>query len=249
MTLTLATPVTATDIVTVDYDPPASSPLQDESGLDAPDSEDFPVSNNTVNTAPVVANPIADQVATVGTVFSYIFPADTFYDTNGDTLTYSVHSPDETEWLSFADATREFAGTPADADVGTITVTVTASDGRGGTVSDAFDIVVSSLPELSFAETRVDVNETDGMAELTVNLAPESTGQVTVNYATVDRSAHAGEDYTAKSDTLTFAPGETSKTITIQITDDNIHEPDVEYLLRGPHQSVRRDGGRRGWSR
>ena len=48
VTLTLATPVTATDIVTVDYDAPTSSPLQDESGLDAPDSENFPVTNNTV---------------------------------------------------------------------------------------------------------------------------------------------------------------------------------------------------------
>ena len=48
VTLTLATPVTATDTdVTVDYDAPVSSPLQDVSGLDAPDSEDFPVTNNT----------------------------------------------------------------------------------------------------------------------------------------------------------------------------------------------------------
>ena len=48
VTLTLATAVTATDInVTVDYDAPMSSPLQDVSGLDAPDSEDFEVTNNT----------------------------------------------------------------------------------------------------------------------------------------------------------------------------------------------------------
>ena len=43
--------VTAADTnVTVDYDVPTSSPLQDESGLDAPDSGDFPVTNNTVAT-------------------------------------------------------------------------------------------------------------------------------------------------------------------------------------------------------
>ena len=36
VTLTLAMPVTAADIVTVDYDAPTSSPLQDVSGLDAP---------------------------------------------------------------------------------------------------------------------------------------------------------------------------------------------------------------------
>ena len=92
------------------------------------------------------------------------------------------------------------------------------------------------LPVLSFAETRVDVDETAGTVELTVNLAPASTGQVTVDYATSNGTsgftgAEAGEDYTAQSDTLTFIPGETSKTITIQITDDDIHEANVEFFV------------------
>ena len=42
VTLTLATAVTTADIVTVDYDAPASSPLQDASGLDAPDFRELP---------------------------------------------------------------------------------------------------------------------------------------------------------------------------------------------------------------
>ena len=40
--------------------------------------------------------------------------------------------------------TRTFSGTPLNADVGTTTVTVTADDGNGGTVSDTFDIVISN---------------------------------------------------------------------------------------------------------
>ena len=189
---------------------------------------------SAANNAPTVANAIPDQVATAGTEFSHTFPANTFSDADDDPLSYTATQSDETAlpaWLTFVDDTRTFSGTPADADIGTVTVKVTASDGSpGGTVIDMFDIVVASLPVLTFAETRVDVNETDGTAELTVNLVPESTGQVTVDYATSDRSAHAGEDYTAKSDELTFAPGETSKTITIQITDDDIHELDVEIF-------------------
>ena len=59
----------------------------------------------------------------------------------GDTLTYTS---DASGWLSFDAATRTFSGTPLNADVGTMTVTVTADDGNGGTVSDTFDIVISN---------------------------------------------------------------------------------------------------------
>ena len=51
-----------------------------------------------------------------------------------------------------------------------------------------------------------------------------------MDYATSDLGAKAGEDYTAHSGTLIFAPNETLKTITIQITDDAIHEADVEIF-------------------
>ena len=129
---------------------------------------------------------------------------------------------------------------PEDVD-STIRVDVSFTDGAGNLegplMSTAVGPVVALLPELSFAETTVNINETVGSVELTVNLAPASTGQVTVDYATSNgggfgqHGAEAGEDYTAKSDTLTFIPGETSKTITIQITDDDIHEPNVEFFV------------------
>ena len=127
---------------------------------------------------------------------------------------------------------------PADVD-STIRVDVSFTDGAGNLegplMSTAVGPVVALLPVLSFAETRVDVDETAGTVELTVNLAPASTGIVTVDYATSNGTsgftgAEAGEDYTAQSDTLTFTAGETSKTITIQITDDDIHEG-VEFFV------------------
>ena len=94
----------------------------------------------------MVDNPLADQVATPGTAFSYRFPADTFSDADGDALTYSATRDDGTalpSWLEFDDASRIFSGTPAVADIETVAVKVTASDGRGGTVSDTFDIAVA----------------------------------------------------------------------------------------------------------
>ena len=98
------------------------------------------------NNAPTVANMIPDQTATVGTALSYAFPANTFNDADGDRLTYSATKSDDTAlptWLTFTAGTRTFSGTPQAADVGTLSVKVTAADGNSGTVSDTFDITVS----------------------------------------------------------------------------------------------------------
>ena len=101
-----------------------------------------------VNDAPTVATAIPDQPATVGTAFSYAFPANTFSDADtGDMLSYTATKADGATlptWLSFAADTRTFSGTPQTADVGTVSVKVTASDGNGGSGSDDFDIMVSA---------------------------------------------------------------------------------------------------------
>ena len=55
-------------------------------------------------------------------------------------------------------------------------------------------------------------------AAFTVTLNSPSSGPVTVNYATANGTAVAGTDYTATSGTLTFAPGETTKTVFVPIT-------------------------------
>ena len=99
------------------------------------------------NAAPTVANAIPDQGATAGTAFRYAFPDTTFTDTDSDTLTYMATKGDGAAlptWLMFTATTRAFSGTPAAADVGTVAVEVTASDGKGGSVSDEFDITVAA---------------------------------------------------------------------------------------------------------
>ena len=53
----------------------------------------------------------------------------------------------------------------------------------------------------------------------------------TVDYETSDWTAIAGSDYTAVSGTLTFAAGETSKTVTVTIPDDDVHEDFEEFRL------------------
>ena len=155
------------------------------------------------NTAPTVANTIPNQTATAGTAFSYAFLANTFADTDpGDTLTYTATQSDDTalpSWLSFAAATRTFSGTPTAADVGTVSVKVTASDGHGGSVSDTFDIVVSAAPNTLATG------------------APTITG-----------TAQVGQTLTAVTTGITDADGLTSPTYTYQwIRVDGTDEEDI----------------------
>ena len=88
----------------------------------------------------------------MGTAFSYQFPLNTFHDADtGSTLTYTATKPDDSmlpTWLGFTATTRTFEGTPQAADVETLAVKVTASDGTAS-VSDEFNIGVSAAGDTS----------------------------------------------------------------------------------------------------
>jgi len=68
-------------------------------------------------------------------------------------------------------------------------------------------------------------------AQFTVTLSAASTQTVTVAYATADGTATAGSDYQAASGTLTFAPGETSKTVTVLVNGDRLAEQNETFLV------------------
>lgn len=53
----------------------------------------------------------------------------------------------------------------------------------------------------------------------------------TMSYRTQDGTTKAGEDYTAKSGTLTFAAGELTKTITIEVKGDSKKEANDTFYL------------------
>ena len=97
----------------------------------------------------------------------------------------------------------------------------------------------SAIPALSFDSINITVDEDDSQATLSVLLSQTSTATVTVDYATSDGSALAGGDYTATSGTLTFAPGETVKAITVPILDDAAYEPHATVRCKAeqPHRS------------
>ena len=80
----------------------------------------------------------------------------------------------------------------------------------------------------------------DDAVVFTVSLDRAASETVSVDYATADGAgswastapAAAGADYTATSGTLAFAPGETSKSVSVAILDDSIDEGTEYFLLR-----------------
>jgi hypothetical protein len=146
------------DVGTISIDLIAS----DGNGGTVTDTFDIAVGNT--NDSPFVANPIPNQNATEDAAFNFQFAANTFDDPDVvDTLTYTTSLLPA--WLSFDSVTRTFSGTPANADVGTISVTVTATDGTGHTVSDTFDLVVSNTNDApTVANTMADQNATENAA-------------------------------------------------------------------------------------
>ncbi|XHX79436.1 MAG: Calx-beta domain-containing protein [Stenomitos frigidus ULC029] len=126
----------------------------------------------------------------------------------------------------------------ATAATATISVSVRDSGGtaNGGTDTSAvqtFTITVKPQPTISVAADSQDEGNSGTTAyTFTVNLSDTSTQEVRVNYATADGTAtFADNDYTEASGTLIFAPGETSKTFTVNGSGDNKYENTEVFLV------------------
>ncbi|HYG82572.1 MAG TPA: Calx-beta domain-containing protein [Pyrinomonadaceae bacterium] len=87
----------------------------------------------------------------------------------------------------------------------------------------------------------IEPNTGEAAASFTVKLSHPSTETVTVRYGTAGRTATAPADFVAvPGTTLTFAPGETSKTIKVMVKGDLIDEEDETFrlLLASPTGAV-----------
>ena len=96
---------------------------------------------------------------------------------------------------------------------------------------------------LSVADARA-TEGVDSAVEFAVTLSRAASDTVTVDYATADGTATAGEDYTATSGTLTFAAGESAKTVAVPVLDD-AHDEGEETLtltLSNPSGALIADG-------
>jgi hypothetical protein len=130
-----------------------------------------------------------------------------------------------------ATITVEATATP-----GPRTVYVELPPGGSATCTDCF-VVTATTPALMVGD--VTVTEGSGAStttvDVTVSLLPAAAETVTVDWATADGTAvflPLGErDYGRASGSLTFAPGETTKTVTLLIAGDDRVEGDETFTV------------------
>jgi beta propeller repeat protein len=96
------------------------------------------------------------------------------------------------------------------------------------------------IPTITGIDSVAIESASSGSAEITVNLSYPVQNPVSFDYSTEDGTAGAGEDYSASSGSVTFASGETTKTITIPLIDDAASEIDKDFyvMLANPQNAV-----------
>ncbi|MGO4704412.1 putative Ig domain-containing protein [Microvirga sp. 2MCAF38] len=125
----------------------------------------------SVNDAPSVNLPVADQSLATDTAWSFTLASNTFADADGDTLSCTAtlgNGQPLPLWLAFDALTRTFSGTPTLADEGTLAVRVNVSDGHGGTTSVQFNVSVNGPKVDGVPVTTTVVNNPDGSTSQTI---------------------------------------------------------------------------------
>ena len=154
--------------VTADFETKASYSVTvkstDSGGLSI--SKDFTVTISDTNDIPTLVTAITDQSIFEDSALSFTMPTATFNDVDaGDSLTYTAALSDGStlpSWLTFNASTGAFTGTPLNDNVGTISITITATDSSGTTATDTFDLTVVNTndapTEITLSTNSIDEN-------------------------------------------------------------------------------------------
>ena len=146
------------------------------------------------------------------------------YDAVSGTLTFTAERAEHVVAVSVVDdGVDEPDETLAVVLTGAANAMIATAVGVGVIVDD------DPVPELGIRGGSAAEGETIGFV---VTLSGSTARTVTVDYATMDGSAAAGADYASVSGTLTFAPGESSASIPVDIVDDETYELDETFLAR-----------------
>jgi uncharacterized repeat protein (TIGR01451 family) len=150
-----------------------------------------------------------DYVAVRGTVT--FLPGSTNQVVQVPIVCDQVLEPDETLFLNLSVPTQSWIARPT---------------AMGTILND------DAAPTMSVSPSSVTEGDS-GLSNLlfSVSLSAASLDPVTVDYYTVDGTAHAGSDYVQTSGTLTFSPGDTNLTIGVPVLGDLTPEPDETLTL------------------
>ncbi len=134
----------------------------------------------------------------------------------------------------------------ADEDDETFTVIIGDNTLEGAVVGDGTAVVTirdNDLPPIisviiddddapTFVLSDVFIDENGGTANITLLLSERGGLEVSVDFTTVDVTAVAGSDYSARSGRATIAAGQQNTTIAVPIINDTLDEIDETFLLR-----------------
>jgi Ca2+-binding RTX toxin-like protein len=104
----------------------------------------------------------------------------------------------------------------------------TIADGLGIAEIGPSDATPVAQPRISIADAVV--GENDGYVDVVVSLSAPGQSQITVNYTMANGTAANSLDYDAINGSLTFAAGETTKTIRVPLL-DNVTAESLEYFF------------------
>ena len=171
------------------------------------------------------------------------------------TVTFDIATQDDTATVANNDyVARSLTGQPIAAGQQTYTFDVTVNGDTAIETNETFFVNVTNIsgatildgqgvgtiqnddsPALSINRVTVtEGNSSTTPATFTVTLSPSSIQTVTVDYATSSASpatAAAGTDYVTTSGTLSFAPGQTTQPITVQVNGDTTNEAICETFF------------------
>ncbi|MDD2684802.1 MAG: VCBS domain-containing protein [Gallionella sp.] len=127
-------------------------------------------------------------------------------------------------------------GLPESTESFTLSANVATTGLTSNTAATGIATIVGDVtPVVSIGDVRVD--EAAGIAVVTVTLSQAGSGNLYVDWATADSTAVSAvvtgvnSDYTSTGGTITFAPGETSKTVTIDLSTDAVKEVNQAFFV------------------
>ncbi|MEP6388396.1 MAG: retention module-containing protein, partial [Halioglobus sp.] len=212
---------TVTVVVTL---PPAPEPEPEPEPLPLISIGDAVVQEGDTATVTISLSEPSDQVITV--------KVDTFdrtatsvsgdYDPDSETVTFN---PGETE------VTISIPTNVDDIQEGTEFLVADLSDPVNAEIHDGegvIEIIDDFTPTISIGDDTV---VEGGTATVTVSLSAPVDGEVTVSFNTANGSATVGNDYNAATGTITFAPGQTSTTVSVTTVGDTVVENNETFFV------------------
>ena len=192
------------------------------------------------NEAPTVTAAISDATIVNESGTQTVSLGGVFSDADGDSLTITAASSDE------AKATVSVAGDYSSLTVnaqarGTAVITVTAADGEGGTVSDAFTVTVKAAPAVASAIADMDLKagatqDEGGVRDVTLSAVFSDADGDSLTF-TADTSDFAIAEALLFQGILTvvgLADGSATITVTAQDADGNTVSDTFDVKVVGP---------------